>query len=181
MLEVFQVTGFQPDGDAIFTLATPVAACPDPPNPNQQGFTHLLSNNFNDVEAPRWNIPVCDPTADNPSNQCRAANGLTDAEDLLAPRDFAEASVDLTAFDIEPCFTNVIFTSRSSHVLEGADIQDVGGGEFPLCGEKSGVKFRDDNGDGDQDTGEPGLNDWTINLYSDDDGDGVLDASRGDR
>jgi hypothetical protein len=176
-LELFTVTGFQPDGDAIFTLAGALEGCPDD---QPQGLSLLATNNANDVEAPPWNIPVCDPTADNGSNTCRLANGLTDAEDLIAPRDFAEASIDLTAFGIDPCFTNVIFTSRSSHVLEGADIQDVGGGDFPLCGTKSGVKFHDLNGNGTQDAGppaEPGLNGWVINLYSDDNGDGILQAS----
>ena len=176
-LDLFTVSGFQPDGDAIFTLAGALAGCPDE---QPQGLSLLATNNANDVEAPPWNVPVCDPTADNGANTCRLANGTTDSEDLLAPRDFAEASIDLTAFGIDPCFTNVVFTSRSSHVLEGADIQDVGGGDFPLCGTKSGVKFHDQNADGDQDAGtpgEPGLNGWTINLYSDDDGDGVLDLS----
>jgi SdrD B-like domain len=174
ILVVFQITGFQPDGKAIFTLATAVPGCP---GPQPQGLTLLSTNNFNDVEAPPWNVPVCDPTADNGTNSCRLANGTTDAEDLLAPRDFAEASVDLTAFGISPCFTNVLFTSRSSHVLEGADIQDVGGGDFPLCGKKTGVKFHDHNANGVRDPGDEGLNGWTINLYSDDDHDGVLDAS----
>ena len=176
LLEVFQVTGFNADGSAIFTLATAVPGCTDPLQP--QGLTRLATNQTNDVESPPWNVPVCDPTADNGSNTCRLANGTTDNEDLLAPRDFGEASVDLTAFGItNPCFTNVIFTSRSSHVLEGADIQDVGGGDFPLCGTKSGVKFHDHNANGVQDTGDEGLANWRINLYSDDNGDGILNAS----
>ena len=174
VLELFQVSGFQADGDAIFTPATPIPACP-PGAP--RGHTLLATNNANDVEAPPWNIPVCDPTADNGSNQCRAANGLTDAEDLIAPRDFAEASIDLTAFGITPCFSNVIFTSRSAQVLEGADIQDVGGGDFPLCGKKSGTKFHDHNANGVRNVGDEGLEGWVINLYSDADGDKILDAS----
>ena len=174
VLEIFQVSGFQADGDAIFTPATPIADCP-PSAP--RGHTLLATNNGNDIEAPPWNIPVCDPTADNGQNQCRAANGLTDAEDLIAPRDFAEASIDLAAFGIEPCFTNVIFTSRSAQVLEGADIQDVGGGDFPLCGKKSGTKFHDHNANGVRNVGDEGLPGWVMNLYSDADGDAVLDAS----
>jgi hypothetical protein len=174
-LDLFTVTGFQPDGDAIFTLAGALPGCPAG---QPQGLSLLATNSANDVEAPPWNIPVCDPTADNASNTCRLANGLTNAEDLIAPRDFAEASIDLTAFGIDPCFTNVIFTSRSSHVLEGADIQDVGGGDFPLCGTKSGVKFHDENADGTQDSpDDEGLNGWVMNLYSDDNGDGILQAS----
>ena len=175
-VDVYQVTGFQADGDAIFTLATAVAGCTDPNQP--QGLTRLATNQSNDVEAPPWNVPVCDPTADNASNTCRTANGTNDPEDLLAPRDFAEASVDLTAFGItNPCFTNVIFTSRSSHVLEGADIQDVGGGDFPLCGTKSGIKFHDHNANGVKEAGDEVLEGWRMNLYSDDDGDGTLDLS----
>ena len=173
-LDLFSVSGFQADGDAIFTPATAVPGCP---GGSPQGFTLMATNSSNDVEAPPWNVPVCDPTADNASNSCRLANGTTNAEDLLAPRDFAEASVDLTAFGINPCFTNVIFTSRSSHVLEGADIQDVGGGDFPLCGKKAGVKFHDQDANGSQGSSEPGLNGWTMKLYRDADGDDVLDAS----
>jgi len=176
LVEVFQVTGFNANGSAIFTLAAVNPGCTDPNQP--QGLTRLSTNQSNDVQAPPWNVPVCDPTADNASNSCRLANGGTPAEDLLAPRDFAEASVDLTAFGItNPCFTNVIFTSRSSHVLEGADIQDVGGGDFPLCGTKSGVKFHDHNANGVKNAGDEGLNGWTMKLYGDADGDGILDAS----
>ena len=46
----------------------------------------------------------------------------------------------------------MIFTSRSAHALEGADIQDVGGGDFPLCGKKTGTKFHDLNADGASET-----------------------------
>jgi len=82
VLEIFQITGFQPDGDAIFSLATPVLACPDPPDPNERGFTRLETNNFNDVEAPRWNIPVCDPTDDNRGS----AEYKRDMVKVLVPR-----------------------------------------------------------------------------------------------
>jgi hypothetical protein len=173
-LEIFKVTGFNSDGSAIFTLAGPLAGCP---GGQPQGFSLLRTNNFDDVKAPPWNVPVCDPTADNSANTCRLANGSTSAEDLLAPRDFAEASVDLTAFGISPCFTNVVFSSRSSHVLDGADVQDVGGANFPLCGTKSGTKFHDRNANGVRDAGEPGLSGWQIKLYKDADGDKVLEDS----
>ncbi len=167
LLEVFTVTGFEPNGDAIFSLAEP--ACSD-------DLTTLATNNFNEITAPKWNVPVCDPTADNSHNTCRLANGNTTAEDLLAERDFAETRVDLTAFGILPCVSTVIFSSRSAHVLGGADVQDVGGGEFNLCGAKSGVKFHDHNANGVKNTGDEGLNDWTIKLYGDTDGDRILDA-----
>jgi hypothetical protein len=175
-LDLFRVSGFiasgSDAGDAIFS---PLGAQPDCPASAPQGFSLLTTNNFNDVKAPPWNVPVCDPTADNGANTCRLANGTTLPEDLLAPRDFAEASVDLQAFGISPCFTNVVFSSRSSHPLEGADIKDVGGGDFPLCGKKAGTKFHDRNADGDRDTGEEGLSGWQITLYRDADGDKVLE------
>ena len=177
-LELFRVSGFvaggSSAGDAIFT---PVGALPGCPGGQPQGFSLLTTNNFNDVKAPPWNVPICDPTADNGANQCRLANGTTPAEDLLAPRDFAEASVDLQAFGIDPCFTNVVFSSRSAHVLEGADVQDVGGADFPLCGKKAGTKFHDRNADGDRDTGEEALAGWQIKLFRDADGDKVLEDS----
>ena len=174
-LQLFRVSGFiasgSDAGDAIFTPAGALAGCPAG---QPQGFSLLTTNSFNDVEAPPWNIPACDPTGDNNANTCRLANGLTDAEDLLAPRDFAEASVDLQAFGISPCFTNVVFSSRSSHPLEGADVKDVGGADFPLCGKKKGIKFHDRNADGDRDTGDETLPGWQIKLYRDD-GDKVLE------
>jgi hypothetical protein len=177
-LELFKVTGFVASGsdagDAIFTPAGAQAGCP---GGQPQGFSLLRTNSFDDVKAPPWNVPACDPTADNGANSCRLANGSTPAEDLLAPRDFAEASVDLTAFGISPCFTNVVFSSRSAHVLGGADVQDVGGADFPLCAKKSGTKFHDRNADGDRDAGEPGLAGWQIKLYRDADGDKVLEDS----
>ena len=118
---------------------------------------------------------MCDPTADNAANTCRLANGTTLAEDLIAPRDFAEASVDLAAFGINLCVSNVIFTSRSSHVIEGADIQDVGGANFPLCARKAGTKFEDLNANGVKEAGEPGLAGWTIKIYADANGNGTLE------
>jgi hypothetical protein len=172
-LELFRVTGFNADGSAQFALAGTLPGCPAA---QPQGFSLLTTNNFNDVEAPPWNIPVCDPTADNKANTCRLANGTTNAEDLIAPRDFAEASVDLQAFGISPCFTNVVFSSRSSHPLEGADVKDVGGADFPLCGKKAGTKFHDHNANGVRDTGDEGLANWQIKLYQDD-GDKDLEDS----
>jgi len=99
------------------------------------------------------------------------------ADNRIAPRDFAEATVDLAAFNISPCFTNTIFSSRSSHPLTGADIKDVGGADFPLCAGKSGTKFEDSNGNGVRDTGEGALSGWTMNLYKDAGTTGTLDAA----
>ena len=107
-LELFRVTGFNGDGSAIFS---PVAALPGCPASAPQGLQPADVEQPNQVEAPPWNIPVCDPTADNGANTCRLANGTTNAEDLLAERDFAEASIDLQAFGINPCFSNVVFSA----------------------------------------------------------------------
>ena len=38
---------------------------------------------------------------------------------------------------------------------------------FNVCASKSGTKFHDLNANGVKDAGEPGLPDWTINLYQD--------------
>ncbi len=136
-LELFRVTGFNGDGSAQFTPVSALPGCPTgPPDPKPQGFSALTSNSTNQVKAPPWNVPVCDPTADNGANTCRLAIGTNAAEDLLAQRDFAEASVDLQAFGINPCFTNVVFSSRSSHPLEGADVKDVGGGTSRSAGRR---------------------------------------------
>jgi len=175
ILELFRVTGFNSDGSAIFTLAPAQPGCP---HDQPQGLSRLATNDGHDVKAPPWNIPVCDPTADNAANTCRLANGTTSAEDLIASRDFAEASVDLTAFGItDVCLTNVIFTSRSAHPLTGADVQDIGGGNFNLCGKKSGQKFEDLNGDGIHQPTEPGIAGWPIQLYNDINGNHSIDTA----
>lgn len=173
-LQVFTVNGFiqsgNDAGDAIFGTPAANSNCP---SGQPQGQTKLDTNQTNDVEAPPWNVPVCDPTHEagginDNNNSCRVARG-GHTDHLLAPRDFAEANVDLTAFGItNVCFTNVIFSSRSAHVLEGADVQDVGGKDFPLCGKKAGLKFHDRNADGvRQASTEPVIAGWPIRLYQD--------------
>jgi hypothetical protein len=157
------------------------------------------------IEAPPWNVPACDPTAGNSAeygtvgdgggNSCRLAFGSAAGNSgtkcgstgqntpadchLLATLTFAEAAVDMNFFGIGgTCFSTMIFTSRSSQTLGdvGSDLKDIGGGEVDICGSKSGRKFEDLNGDGDDEGGEdPSLSGWTINLYEDD-GDGVLEA-----
>jgi hypothetical protein len=174
LLEIFRVTGFNADGSAQFTLAGTQSGCPaNAP----QGLSELATNVTNDVTAPPWPVPACDPTADDSANQCRLASGTGTGDHLLPTRDFAEASVDLYAFGINPCFSNVIFTSRSAHVLEGADVQDVGGANFPLCGAKSGTKFKDVNANGVRDTGDSALSGWTVKLYKDQNSSHTLDAA----
>ena len=43
-------------------------------------------------------------------------------------------------------------------------------------GTKSGIKYEDDNADGNQDAGEDPLSGWVIRAYSDTNGDGILQA-----
>jgi len=179
LLEIYQISGFNADGSAQFTLVGGTAlpkVNPNCPNAQPIGLSKLATNDFNDVQAPPWNIPACDPTATNSHNTCRLVSGAA-ADNLIPSRDFAEATVDLAAFNISPCFTNAIFSSRSSHPLTGADIKDVGGADFPLCGGKTGTKFEDQNGNGAKDAGEPGLSGWTMNLYKDAGTIGTLDAA----
>jgi hypothetical protein len=128
-LEVFEWDG------ATFVLST--GSCPTPPGP--QGDSLLRTNPDNDIQAPPWNVPACDPTGTNASNTCRVVNrdGTAPAspgDNLIAPRDFNEAVIDLSAF-VEPgvCFDSLIFTSRSAHPLENADLKDVGGVTTNLC------------------------------------------------
>jgi hypothetical protein len=176
-LEIFKVTAIDPvTHTATFT---PAGALPGCPAGAPRGLSEVSTNTINDILAPPWNVPVCDPTSEDPANTCRLANGtnVAPADKLLAQRDFAEASVDLFAFGINPCFSNVLFTSRSAHPLEGADVQDVGGATLSLCGSKSGTKFEDLNGNGVKDSGEPGLQGWPIKLYKDAGTIGTLDAA----
>lgn len=120
------------------TFALSAGSCPaDPGTP--QGASLLQTNPGNDIQAPPWNVPVCDPTATNPSNSCRVVNenGTPPApagDNLIPPRDFSEAVIDLSAFvAANVCFDSLIFTSRSAHPLETADLKDVGGVSLNLC------------------------------------------------
>jgi len=45
-------------------------------------------------------------------------------------------------------------------------------------GSISGLKWNDLNGDGIRQTNEPGLQGWTINLYTDSNGDGIFEVFR---
>ena len=104
-----------------------------------QGDSLLRTNPANDIQAPPWNVPVCDPTSTNGSNSCRVVNqngtGLAPAGDnRIAPRDFNEAIVDLGAFvSGGVCFNSLLFTSRSAHPLETADLKDVAGANVNTC------------------------------------------------
>ncbi len=127
LLEVFSWNG------ATFVLAA--SLCPG----GSQGNSLLRTNATGDIKAPPWNVPVCDPTATNSANSCRIVNGAGTApaqsgDTRLAPRDFNEAVVDLSAF-VAPgvCFDSLIFTSRSAHPLETADLKDIGGANVDTC------------------------------------------------
>src|SRR5256712_3774152 len=104
-----------------------------------QGDSLLRTNSSNDIQAPPWNVPVCDPTSTNGPNSCRVVNenGTVPAQPgdtRLAPRDFNEAIVDLGAFvSGNVCFNSLLFTSRSAHPLETADLKDVAGAYVNTC------------------------------------------------
>src|SRR5438093_8698519 len=104
-----------------------------------QGDSLLRTNASNDIQAPPWNVPVCDPTSTNGSNSCRVGNqngtGLAPAGDnRIALPDFNEAIVDLGAFvSGNVCFNSLLFTSRSAHPLETADLKDVAGANVNTC------------------------------------------------
>ncbi|HEV8574881.1 MAG TPA: hypothetical protein VGR43_09260 [Dehalococcoidia bacterium] len=113
------------------------------PAPNlcagSQGDSLLRTNSVNDIQAPPWNVPVCDPTSTNSANTCRVVNQngaapATAGDNRLAPRDFNDAIVDLGAFVFgSVCFNSLLFTSRSAHPLETADLKDVGGADINTC------------------------------------------------
>jgi hypothetical protein len=128
VLEVFSWNG------STFELLIP-SLCPG----GSQGDSLLRTNATNDSQAPPWNVPVCDPTSTNGANTCRVTNenGTAPAplgDNRLAARDFNEAIVDLGAFvSASVCFNSLLFTSRSAHPLETADLKDVGGASVNTC------------------------------------------------
>jgi SdrD B-like domain len=99
---------------------------------------------------------------------------------------FFEGGIDLT--DLVPgagCVSNFLAETRSSFEVN-AVLKDFVHSSFNLCGDKSGVKFHDLNGNGMRDgtgaTQEPGLGGWRINLYADEPagevGHGVVEAGQ---
>jgi hypothetical protein len=124
LLEVFRWNG------STFALAP--ASCASNPGASQ-GDSLLRTNPTSDIQAPPWNVPVCDPTSTNGTNTCRIVSGAA-ADNRIAPRDFTEAVIDFSAFGVsDVCFSSLIFTSRSAHPLETADLKDVGGVPVDTC------------------------------------------------
>ena len=114
------------------TFALAPASCASNPSASQ-GDSLLRTNPTLDIQAPPWNVPVCDPTSTNATNQCRVVNGAA-GDNRIAPRDFTEAVIDFSAFGVsDVCFSSLIFTSRSAHPLETADLKDVGGVAVDTC------------------------------------------------
>jgi hypothetical protein len=87
-------------------------------------------------------------------------------------RTFFEGGVDLSDGDLfgsdVPCFSSFLGETRSSQEPT-AQLKDFAAGSLDTCASKAGTKFEDLNGDGDRDSGEPGIAGWTIYL----DGEGV--------
>jgi hypothetical protein len=94
----------------------------------------------------------------------------------MAPGVFFEGGINLTELLPEDvCISNFLAETRSSFEVN-ATLKDFVHSSFNLCGDKSGVKFHDQDGDGVKDAGEPGLNGWPIKIYNDVDESGDLSA-----
>jgi hypothetical protein len=89
-----------------------------------------------------------------------------------------EGGINLSAFFPTgvPCFSTFLSETRSSQSTD-AQLKDYALGNFNLCPVKAGVKFHDLDADGVKEAGEAGLNGWTIRIYKDTNGDGVLDPN----
>lgn len=130
LLEVFSWNGL--------TFTTAPSSCTVNPGA-VQGDSLLRTNPSADVLAPPWNVPACDPTGTNSANTCRIVNSggtppAVAGDNRIAPRDFVESVIDLSAFGVgNVCFSSLIFTSRSAHPLATADLKDVGGVAVDTC------------------------------------------------
>lgn len=76
---------------------------------------------------------------------------------------FMEGAVNLTNLGLSGCFSTFLANSRSSQEL-GSTIHDFARADFNTCATVNGTKYKDANGDGDRDTGEPGLGGWVFDL-----------------
>ncbi|HTE71278.1 MAG TPA: SdrD B-like domain-containing protein [Actinomycetes bacterium] len=101
----------------------------------------------------------------------------TGSLDFIAPQQFYEGAINVTAFGLNPCISTLLTNTRSS-VSTTATLYDFAQVPFSVCGSKSGAKFHDLNANGVRDTGEPGLGDWTINLYTDPENNDVVEAGQ---
>ena len=97
--------------------------------------------------------------------------------DSMDTQQFYEGAINVSAFGLDPCINTLLTNTRSS-VETTATLYDYARQPFSVCNDKSGVKFHDKNADGDQDTGEPGLSGWTIDLYTDADNNDVVEAGQ---
>jgi len=90
----------------------------------------------------------------------------TGSLDFIDTQQFYEGAINVSAFGLDPCISTMLTNTRSS-VSTTATLYDFALRPFDVCKEKAGVKFNDLDADGTRDAGEPGLPDWTINLYKD--------------
>jgi hypothetical protein len=90
----------------------------------------------------------------------------TGSLNLVAPQQFYEGAINVSAFNLNPCISTLVTDTRSS-VSTTATLYDFARRPFNVCNSKRGVKFHDVNANGTRDTGESGLAGWTINLYQD--------------
>jgi hypothetical protein len=90
----------------------------------------------------------------------------TGSLDFIAPQQFYEGGINVSAFGLNPCISTLLTDTRSA-VSTTATLYDFARVPFDVCKEKAGVKFNDLDADGTRDAGEPGLADWRINLYQD--------------
>ena len=90
----------------------------------------------------------------------------TGSLDFIAPQQFYEGGINVSAFGLNPCISTLLTNTRSS-VSTTATLYDFARVPFDVCKTKAGVKFNDLDADGTRDAGEPGLADWRINLYKD--------------
>ena len=90
----------------------------------------------------------------------------TGSLDSIDTQQFYEGAINVTAFGLNPCISTLLTNTRSA-VSTTATLYDFARVPFSVCASKSGTKFHDLNANGVKDPGDPGLSDWTINLYQD--------------
>lgn len=129
--------------------------------PAVPGWTIFLDTNDNGV--PNGTEPITTTAADGSYSFSGLAPGVYNVREVLP------AAYVQTLPGAADALKHVISINRDNLLSDHIDFGNYEGGKI------SGVKFNDLNGDGVKDTGEPGLNGWTI--YIDDDNDGVLDAT----